>query len=271
MKIFAIRDETDPGKKDLAWLLYYEKEKRFYIELPDRADEWNVPLLLSSFVKKGERTVNSYWSSLWVQQRIVPSDRQNIGQVLRDNNLDYYDPFELLMLCKGRCAQDNYYLAPLDDSNLPVDIFKRFQRKVEDIVPLESFNLLTFFRDGMVRKCSLKRYFETHRPFTILLKKPELFSTVQLQPGGYGVVWDVELTISDTFLYRSGRPVPLCAADFCSFVSHRVVNAAEAAELLGCSRQNINDLSRKGKLHPIKATEKSTLYLKSEVQKRNWK
>lgn len=57
----------------------------------------------------------------------------------------------------------------------------------------------------------------------------------------------------------------------CSFVSHRVVNAAEAAELLGCSRQNINDLSRKGKLHPIKATEKSTLYLKSEVQKRNWK
>ena len=29
MKIFAIRDETDDVQKDLAYLLYYELEKRF--------------------------------------------------------------------------------------------------------------------------------------------------------------------------------------------------------------------------------------------------
>ena len=32
MKIFAIRDESAQEQKDLAYLLYYEQEKRFYIE-----------------------------------------------------------------------------------------------------------------------------------------------------------------------------------------------------------------------------------------------
>ena len=31
MKIFAIRDESAQEQKDLAYLLYYEQEKRFYI------------------------------------------------------------------------------------------------------------------------------------------------------------------------------------------------------------------------------------------------
>lgn len=103
MKIFAIRDETDNARKDLTYLLYYETDKRFYIELPENADPWETPLLLSSFAQKGEHTINSYWSKLWVQQRIVPPDRQNIGQVLRDNGLKSYDEYGLLMLCAGRC------------------------------------------------------------------------------------------------------------------------------------------------------------------------
>ena len=71
MKSFAIRDESSQKQKDLAYLLYYEQEKRFYIELPENADAWETPLLLDSFVKRGETTVNSYWSNIWVQQRIV--------------------------------------------------------------------------------------------------------------------------------------------------------------------------------------------------------
>ena len=106
MKIFAIRDESSQEQKDLAYLLYYEQEKRFYIELPENADAWETPLLLDSFVKRGETTVNSYWSKIWVQQRIVPPDRQNIGEILRDNHLKEYDEYALLMLAMGRCAQD---------------------------------------------------------------------------------------------------------------------------------------------------------------------
>ena len=71
MKLFAIRDEAAEIQKDLAYLLYYEVEKRFYIELPEDADPWELPLLLDSFVKNIETTVNSYWSKIWVQQRII--------------------------------------------------------------------------------------------------------------------------------------------------------------------------------------------------------
>ena len=85
MKTFAIRNEEDKKKKDLGYLIYYEKEKRFYIELPDDADPWETPLLLSSCLKRGEKTINAYWSKNWVQQRIVPSDRQNLGSILKDN------------------------------------------------------------------------------------------------------------------------------------------------------------------------------------------
>ena len=57
MKTFAIRNEEDKKKKDLGYLIYYEKEKRFYIELPDDADPWETPLLLSSCLKRGEKTI----------------------------------------------------------------------------------------------------------------------------------------------------------------------------------------------------------------------
>ena len=237
MKIFAIRDESSQEQKDLAYLLYYEQEKRFYIELPENADAWETPLLLDSFVKRGETTVNSYWSKIWVEQRIVPPDRQNIGEILRDNHLKEYDEYELLMLAMGRCAQDDYYLVPIDEKDLPEEITKRFSKRIEDVLPLENHCLLVFFRDGAVKKCNLQKHFEKTK---------------------------------DTMLYRIGKSVPLTAADFRNFAAHRVINAAEAAEILGCSRQNIIDLTKRGKLHPIKASEKSTLYLKSEILKRNW-
>ena len=270
MKIFAIRDETDNARKDLAYLLYYETDKRFYIELPENADPWETPLLLSSFAQKGEHTINSYWSKLWVQQRIVPPDRQNIGQVLRDNGLEGYDEYGLLMLCAGRCEQDDYYLVPVDESTLPEEIVHRFSMKLEDVVPLQNSCLLVFFRDGTVRKCDLTEYFEKTQRFSILGKRPDYFRHVRMQTGGYGVQWDENLSIPDSVLFRMGKRVPLTADDFKAFASERIINAAEAAEILNCSRQYINELVRTEKLHPVKVSEKSTLFLKSEVLRRSW-
>ena len=127
MKIFAIRDEAAENKKDLAYLFYYELEKRFSIELLNKADPWELPLLIASFIKDNVTTVNPYWSKVWVQQRIIPTDRQNITEILRDNNLEEYDEFELLMLAMGRCAQDDYYLVPINENQLPEEIVKRLE------------------------------------------------------------------------------------------------------------------------------------------------
>lgn len=51
VRAYAIRDDLYPGK-NLAYLIYYEKEKQFYIEIDDTADEWELPVSLSPFKKK---------------------------------------------------------------------------------------------------------------------------------------------------------------------------------------------------------------------------
>ena len=266
MRIFAIRDGNADVPKDLAYLFYYEKDKTFYIELPEGADEWETPLLLSSFVKRGETTVNPYWSKLWVQQRIIPTDRQNIGQVLRDNGLELYDEFDLLMLADGRCAQDEYYLTERKESELPTEIRERIAHRVEDVVPLPQYHLLVFFSGGSIRKVDALPLIGDVVPFAPLLRDPALFETVQVQAGGYGVSWGTTLELSKNDLFESGTPIPLSADDFASFVARRVITTAEACELLGCSRQNIDDLVRRDKLHPVKAGGRTKLFLRSEVK-----
>ena len=270
MKLFAIRDGADDAGKDLAYLIYYEVDKRFYIELPENADPWETPLLLSGFAKRGEKTVNSYWSKIWVRQRIVPPDRQNIGQILRDNGLKMYDEYRLLVLSGGRCAQDEYYLAPIETEMLPDVIKQRFGRKVEDVVPLPDNRLLVFFHDGTIRKCDMTWHFRTVPQFSVLLTRPELFSKVRIQSGGYGIEWDEMLSVPDEILYKMGKRIPLAAADFRFFASERIINSLEAAEILGCSRQYVSELVKTGKLEPVKTSEKNTLFLKSDVLKRNW-
>ena len=176
MKIFAIRDESTQEQKDLAYLLYYGREKQFYIELPENADAWETPLLLDSFVKRGETTVNSYWSKIWVQQRIVPIDRQNIGEILRDNHLKEYDEYELLMLAMGRCAQDDYYLVPINEKELPEEITRRFSKRIEDVLPLENHCLLVFFRDGVVRSAICRSILKRQEHFRFFSRSRTIFS-----------------------------------------------------------------------------------------------
>ena len=52
-----------------------------------------------------------------------------------------------------------------------------------------------------------------------------------MQTGRYGVAWDVNMSVSDTILYRVGKRVSLTMEDFLNFAAHRVINAAETAEI----------------------------------------
>lgn len=156
MRTYVIRDDLYPGK-NLAYLMYYEKEKQFYIEIDEKTDEWELPVSLSPFLKKGIRSVNSYWSRVWVQQRIVPTDRQNLGHILRDNGLKEYDEFRLLVISGGRCAQDSCYIAHVEEKVLNIVLEKRFRRKIDSAVTAGKNTLIVFFKDGKTKKCNIKK------------------------------------------------------------------------------------------------------------------
>ena len=83
-----------------------------------------------------EKTIGAYWSKVWVQQRIIPSDRQNLGRILKDNGLDSYDEFKLLTMTDGRCSQDYYYITAVSEKNLP-DFIKKKQKKDKKCIPFE--------------------------------------------------------------------------------------------------------------------------------------
>lgn len=61
---------------------------------------------------------------------------------------------------------------------------------------------------------------------------------------------------------------PAYESSICKRILQHIVNANEACQLLGCSRQNIDDLMKRDKLHPIRKDAKYKLFLKSEIMQR---
>lgn len=270
MKAFAIKDDTVSKGRALAYLLYYEMPKMFFIEIPEQTTEWEAPLLLSSFVKKKMYTVDAYWSKKWVQQRVIPPDRQNLGEILRKNGMKEYDEFDLLMLAEGRCAQDECYIESVREHEVYEKMRERFSKKVKNAVPLAGQDVLLFFENDMVKKCSLKKTMAGKKEFFPICNNPGEFSRMKVLPGGHGICWGEALTISSEELYQMGEKVPLTPADFNIYIEHEVISTAEAAKRLNCTRQNIEDLIRRNKLHPVKTMLKSKLFLNSEVERRKW-
>ena len=152
MKVFSIKNDSI-NKDPVGYLVYYENPKSFYIELKDGLDPWDAPLLLSGFVERGEYSINSYWSGVWVKQRIIPAERQNIGEILKENNLSTYDEYEFLKLSNGRCVQDDYYLEEISDDLLPDNLLLRWKTKVADVIPLKDSFVLVFFSKRRSQNC----------------------------------------------------------------------------------------------------------------------
>lgn len=275
MKIFAIRDASIAKDRDLAWLLYYPAADEFHIEICDGVDEWEAPLLISSFVKRGEKSLDPQSSRLWAELRIIPPDRQNLGMVLRDNGLDSYDPFRLLVLAGGRCAQDDCFLVPLRENKLPEQLEKRLQETILTFLPAQARfktdcnDVLFFFRDGMIRRFSDAELFQEavlhQEQLTRLSLYRNSLSLLSLTAGGHGVRLGENHCIPAERLRKKGTEVPLMQGDFRSYIQSNVIDTSTAAELLHCTRQNIQDLVRRGKLRPVLTLKNNFLFLRDEI------
>lgn len=144
-----------------------------------------------------------------------------------------------------------------------------FSIKVIDVVPLLDLELLVFFEDGAVKKFDVKKLFEQWPEYRAL-ENESLFKKIKVEAGGYGISWNEELDCSEGELYQNGIDVPLKLDDFRAFAENNLISTHEASCLLECSKQNIDDLVRRKKLHPIKKDQRYNLFLKCEVVARIW-
>ena len=74
-----------------------------------------ISFMIALFLQKGIRHVDSKWSLRWVQSRVIPSSRQNIGEILRVNRMRSYDEHELLVKNEGRSCQDEFHIEVLEE------------------------------------------------------------------------------------------------------------------------------------------------------------
>ena len=268
MKIFKIIDEDQ--NSEIGHILYYEKCQDFIIHLHEGLDEWSAPLLFTKYVKEGVYTIPRDASILWIRERIIPSDRQNIGDILSNARLKSYSEVKLLELSHGKCSQDNIRVELT--GTLPDYIKEREGHNLEECFPLDNRNILCFFNDSTVRKIDLSQLSQIDTAINIekALKNSALFQSAQVGPGGYSMTFDNAIDIPASILYTSGLEIPLTLYDFKLFVAHNVLDTTQASELLECSRQNISYLANQSRLTPVKEDVRGTLYLRGEVVKNSW-
>ena len=265
MKICAIRDEY-ANKKEIGYLFYFEKSRIFSIELEDSVSEQDVPVFLASFVRKGIRTLDPEWSRRWVRQRIIPEERQNLGIILRENHLQMYDEYRLLILGSGRCAQDDCMVLPVKKAQLPTWMQKRTGKKLAFALPLSSQHILAGYNDGTLRKTDLMPLIKSGRS-QMLLAKPELIQDFEMLPGGMGITWSGETFLMAEQLYDEGELLSVSTEQFTRAVSEYVMDTGDVCAELNCSRQYVNSLVVKNELSVLKESGNNRIYEKSAVNR----
>lgn len=258
MKHFRIYDQDN--QIEIGTLLYYEGDRAFIIELREELDAWTAPLMFAGMVERGIYTVPRKLGILWVRERIIPPDRQNISSILANHHMKEYDEMKLLELSGGRCAQDGMVIERQEQ--LSDYVLQRQKKNLVDVVPCDGNELLCFFADDTVRKVEPGSLQENLQH---VLQNRELFESCRVGSGGYYATFNDSIDLPAFVLYRNGRKLPLSLADFYAFAKRNLPDTTESCALLGCTRQNLAYMVKQGQITPVREEVKGNLYLKGDL------
>ncbi len=266
MKSYAIYDEELKRVMPIGYLFYYEKAEKFIIELSRDLDEWSAPLLFQGLVRKGIYTIPSNFAQMWVEERVIPSGRQNIGSILKNHKLQSYNEMALLNLSKGRCAQDHCYIGEIPFEEIPAEIRERCDKNIAECFPTKDGQLICMFRDNTVRKIDLELLKKGYRDIIHVLQNRRLLDSVKVGVGGYSIVFDDSMEVMVDDLRTCGKLLPLAADDFYGFVQRNVVDTTQVCDMMQCSRQNLSYLVKEDRISPIISGAKANLYTRGSVE-----
>lgn len=127
MRRFELIDGETRGATPCGEIAYNPARQEFSAQIYEGASAEEVPAIFSFFVAKGERSIPPQYVRAWVDERIAPPTRQNIGEILKAHGLDEYDPCALLASGEGRSSQDGFYLREI---GVPFEGSRRVGRAV---------------------------------------------------------------------------------------------------------------------------------------------
>ena len=112
LRNFALCD-GNLGGRQVGTFSYDLVARQFAMTIQEDLPKEALPLSLEGFANSGKYELSHEDVLRWIRGRICPPGRHNIREVLKDNGLEEYDEFGLLMTTMAKCGKDDLYLVPL--------------------------------------------------------------------------------------------------------------------------------------------------------------
>ncbi len=112
--------------------------------------------------------------------------------------------------------------------------------KVKTVNALPDYRLSVQFAEGVTKIYDVKPLFAKWKQFKALENSPELFSCVEVDTGGYGIVWNDDLDLSCDELFENGQTVETPFDGLMAFT--------EATQLWGLNESTLRKAIAYGKL-----------------------
>lgn len=267
MKIFEINNNS----LTIAYLLYSETDKNFYIELKDKLKISNVPIFFDYYINHNIKTIDSYYSYLWVLDRIIPSNRQNINELMDVLKIDNYDEFSFLYAYKGKSCQDDLVINPISYDDIDNGVKNRLNKRILDIVPCNDNKLILFLIDGDTRIVSIEKLVKNDTRFSLVLNDYDFFNKVEIQSFGMGVKWGNNLIIDFEQLYKASDQFGISIDVFNNYSKRSFLETSDVCNELNCSRQGVFDLVKRNKIKHIRKNKNNSFFSRSDINIRKWK
>ena len=112
--------------------------------------------------------------------------------------------------------------------------------KIKNVTALPDFRLSVRFCEGVTKLYDVTPLFTKWEMFSVLKDEPEVFATVEVDVGGYGVIWADDLDISCDELWENGVAVETPFDGLMAF--------SDATELWGLNESTLRKAIAYGKL-----------------------
>ena len=136
--------------------------------------------------------------------------------------------------------------------------------KIKRICALADMKLLVEFQNGVTKIYDTKKLLKEY-DFFEPLKDPEIFNMASVDYNGSAVIWNADMDVSEWELWTNGVEIPLTANDLDQYQINNSVSTAEACKILNCTRQNIDLLTKTGKIHPVIKLGNNKLFSKADI------
>lgn len=112
--------------------------------------------------------------------------------------------------------------------------------KIKSVTPLADHVLSVQFSEGVTKRYDVKSLFDKYPMFLPLKDDPALFSSVEVDVGGYGIVWNDDIDIACDELFYNGEIIKTPFDGLIAF--------SDATQLWGLNESTLRKAIAYGKL-----------------------